>query len=202
MSFHEILIAVMAGFALLGAVDRIFGNRLGLGKEFEEGILAMGSLALAMVGIGEEYYKRSPFELSGGQKRRVAIAGVLAMEPDVLILDEPTAGLDPKGRDEILDQIRKLHEEKHITIVLVSHSMEDVAKYVERIIVMNQGEVLFDGTPREVFQHYKELEQVGLAAPQVTYMMHALKAKGLDVDENATTIREAKETILQAFGRK
>ena len=158
--------------------------------------------ALRMVGLGEEYYTRSPFELSGGQKRRVAIAGVLAMEPEVLILDEPTAGLDPKGRDEILDQIQKLHQEKHITIVLVSHSMEDVAKYVERIIVMNQGEILYDGAPREVFSHYKELEQVGLAAPQVTYIVHALKAKGLDVDENATTIREAKETILQAFGRK
>ena len=158
--------------------------------------------ALRMVGLGEEYYKRSPFELSGGQKRRVAIAGVLAMEPQVLILDEPTAGLDPKGRDEILDQISQLQEEKHITIVLVSHSMEDVAKYVDRIIVMNQGEVLFDGAPREVFSHYRELEQVGLAAPQVTYMVHALKARGLDVDENATTIQEAKETILQAFGRK
>lgn len=158
--------------------------------------------ALRMVGLGEEYYTRSPFELSGGQKRRVAIAGVLAMEPEVLILDEPTAGLDPKGRDEILDQIQKLHQEKHITIVLVSHSMEDVAKYVERIIVMNQGEILYDGAPREVFSHYKELEQVGLAAPQVTYIVHALKAKGLDVDENATTIQEAKETILQAFGRK
>lgn len=158
--------------------------------------------ALRMVGLGEEYYTRSPFELSGGQKRRVAIAGVLAMEPEVLILDEPTAGLDPKGRDEILDQIQKLHQEKHITIVLVSHSMEDVAKYVERIIVMNQGEILYDGAPREVFSHYKELEQVGLAAPQVTYIVHALKAKGLDVDENATTIQEAKESILQAFGRK
>ena len=158
--------------------------------------------ALRMVGLGEEYYKRSPFELSGGQKRRVAIAGVLAMEPKVLILDEPTAGLDPKGRDEILDQISLLHKERKLTIVLVSHSMEDVAKYVDRIIVMNQGEVLFDGVPREVFCHYKELEKVGLAAPQVTYIMHALKAEGMDVDENATTIQEAKETILQAFGRK
>ncbi len=113
--------------------------------------------ALTMVGLGEEFYYQSPFELSGGQKRRAAIAGVLAMEPEILVLDEPTAGLDPKGRDEILDQISLLHQEKKITIVLVSHSMEDVAKYAERIVVMNQGEVLFDDTPREVFCHYKEL---------------------------------------------
>ncbi len=158
--------------------------------------------ALRMVGLGEEYERRSPFELSGGQKRRVAIAGVLAMEPQVLILDEPTAGLDPRGRDEILDQLAALHREKKITVILVSHSMEDVARYVERIIVMNQGKILYDGEPREVFRHYEELEQVGLAAPQVTYIMHALKASGLDVDENATTIREARETILQAFRKE
>ena len=132
----------------------------------------------------------------------VAIAGVLAMEPQVLILDEPTAGLDPRGRDEILDQLAALHREKKITVILVSHSMEDVARYVERIIVMNQGKILYDGEPREVFRHYEELEQVGLAAPQVTYIMHALKASGLDVDENATTIREARETILQAFRKE
>ena len=158
--------------------------------------------ALRMVGLSEEYYRQSPFELSGGQKRRVAIAGVLAMEPEVLILDEPTAGLDPKGRDEILDQISRLHEEKHITIVLVSHSMEDVAKYVERIIVMNQGQVMFDDTPREVFRHYRELEAVGLAAPQVPYTLHALKEKGLPVDEDATTIEEARDTILKALQEK
>ncbi len=158
--------------------------------------------ALRMVGISEEYEKQSPFELSGGQKRRVAIAGVLAMEPDVLILDEPTAGLDPKGRDEILDEISYLHKERGITVILVSHSMEDVAKYVERIIVMNQGEVLHDGAPREVFRHYKELESVGLAAPQVTYIVHTLKDKGFDVDGDATTIEEAKETILEAFQKK
>ena len=149
-----------------------------------------------------EYEKQSPFELSGGQKRRVAIAGVLAMEPEVLILDEPTAGLDPKGRDEILDEISSLHKERGITVILVSHSMEDVAKYVERIIVMNQGEVLHDGAPREVFRHYKELESVGLAAPQVTYIVHTLKDKGFDVDGDATTIEEAKETILEAFRKK
>ena len=149
-----------------------------------------------------ESQKQSPFELSGGQKRRVAIAGVLAMEPEVLILDEPTAGLDPKGRDEILDEISSLHKERGITVILVSHSMEDVAKYVERIIVMNQGEVLHDGAPREVFRHYKELESVGLAAPQVTYIVHTLKDKGFDVDGDATTIEEAKETILEAFRKK
>ena len=158
--------------------------------------------ALRMVGISEEYEKQSPFELSGGQKRRVAIAGVLAMEPEVLILDEPTAGLDPRGRDEILDQISLLHKERGITVILVSHSMEDVAKYVERIIVMNQGEVMYDGVPREVFRHYKELESVGLAAPQVTYIMHTLKDRGFDADENATTIEEARETILEAFRKK
>lgn len=158
--------------------------------------------ALTMVGLGEEFYYQSPFELSGGQKRRAAIAGVLAMEPEILVLDEPTAGLDPKGRDEILDQISLLHQEKKITIVLVSHSMEDVAKYVERIVVMNQGEVLFDDTPREVFCHYKELEQVGLAAPQVTYIMHALRERGFSVDEDATTIEEARDTILDALRSK
>lgn len=155
--------------------------------------------ALAMVGFGEEYYQRSPFELSGGQKRRVAIAGVLAMEPEVLILDEPTAGLDPKGRDEILDQIKKLHDEKQITIILVSHSMEDVAKYVDRIIVMNQGEAMFDGTPKEVFSHYQELEKVGLAAPQVTYIMNALAQKGMNVHTDAITIEEAAAEIRRAY---
>ncbi len=158
--------------------------------------------ALRMVGISEEYEKQSPFELSGGQKRRVAIAGVLAMEPEILILDEPTAGLDPRGRDEILDQISLLHKERGITVILVSHSMEDVAKYVERIIVMNQGEVMYDDVPREVFRHYKELESVGLAAPQVTYIMHTLKDRGFDVDENATTIEEARDAILSAFRKK
>lgn len=152
--------------------------------------------ALRMVGLGEEYEKRSPFELSGGQKRRVAIAGVLAMEPRVLILDEPTAGLDPRGRDEILDQIELLQKERGITVVLVSHSMEDVARYVERIIVMNHGEVRFDGTPREVFRHYRELEEIGLAAPQMTYLMQGLKEKGADVDTDATTIEEAADAIV------
>lgn len=158
--------------------------------------------ALKMVGLKEKYYKQSPFELSGGQKRRVAIAGVLAMEPDVLILDEPTAGLDPKGRDEILDQLKRIHEEHHITIILVSHSMDDVAEYVGRIIVMNQGEVMFDGAPKEVFSHYKELESVGLAAPQVTYIMHALAEKGFAVSTDATTIKEATEEIFRVYQKR
>ena len=156
-------------------------------------------LALAQVGIPEEYYQKSPFELSGGQKKRVAIAGVLAMNPKILILDEPTAGLDPRGRDEILDEIALLHKKRGITIILVSHSMEDIAKYVERIIVMNGGKVAFDGVPKEVFSHYRELEQIGLAAPQITYIMHELKERGLDVDTGATTVEEAKESILKAL---
>ena len=131
--------------------------------------------AIKLVGLSDELYDASPFELSGGQKRRVAIAGVLAMKPEVLILDEPTAGLDPMGRDEILDQIAKIQKERKITVILVSHSMEDVAKYVDRLIVMDHGSVQFDGTPKEVFTHYKELERMGLAAPQVTYLMHHLK---------------------------
>lgn len=153
--------------------------------------------ALRSVGLPEELYYQSPFDLSGGQKRRVAIAGVLAMKPEVLILDEPTAGLDPKGRDEILDQIARMQEEQHITVLLVSHSMEDVANYVDRIIVMNQGQVMLDGVPREVFRHYKELEAIGLAAPQVTYLMHELQEKGFPVSTDATTVTEAKEEILR-----
>ena len=153
--------------------------------------------ALKQVGIGEELIDVSPFELSGGQKRRVAIAGVLAMKPEVLILDEPTAGLDPKGRDEILDQVAALHKERNITVVLVSHSMEDVAKYVDRILVMNRGELVLDNTPRNVFTHYKELEEIGLAAPQVTYVMNGLRNQGIRVSTSPTTIEEAKEEILR-----
>ena len=155
--------------------------------------------ALRKVGLPDELFYQSPFELSGGQKRRVAIAGVLAMKPEVLVLDEPTAGLDPKGRDEILHQIKKLQTETGMTIILVSHSMEDVAEYVDRIIVMNKGSVMFDDIPRRVFAHYKELEEVGLAAPQVTYILHELKKRGLNVDTSATTIEEAAETILETL---
>jgi len=173
--------------------DVCFGPKnLGLSKEEAE---IKAKEALRMVGMGEEYDSRSPFELSGGQKRRVAIAGVLAMEPEVLILDEPTAGLDPKGRDEILDQISALKTEKGITIILVSHSMEDVARYVDRIIVMNQGQVKFDGEPKNVFRHYKELEEIGLAAPQMTYLMEELKEKGADISMDATTVEEAADEI-------
>lgn len=177
--------------------DVCFGPKnLGLSKKETE---LRAYSALRQVGLDNEFFYQSPFDLSGGQKRRVAIAGVLAMKPDILILDEPTAGLDPKGRDEILDQISKLHKEMGITVILVSHSMEDVAKYVERIIVMNKGSVLYDDIPREVFKHYKELEKVGLAAPQVTYIMQALKGRGLPVNTEVTTISEAKEEILRIW---
>ena len=158
--------------------------------------------ALTHVGLDESYYAKSPFELSGGQKRRVAIAGVLAMNPKVLILDEPTAGLDPQGRDEILDQIASLHKTRGITIILVSHSMEDIAKYVDRIIVMNHGVKEYDDAPKKVFSHYRELEKIGLAAPQITYIMHALSEKGLDVDVNATTVEEARVSIMGAIEKR
>ncbi|MBR4982881.1 MAG: energy-coupling factor transporter ATPase [Lachnospiraceae bacterium] len=155
--------------------------------------------ALKQAGVKEEQFYQSPFDLSGGQKRRVAIAGVLAMQPEVLILDEPTAGLDPKGRDEILGQIKKLQKETGITVILVSHSMEDVAEYVDRIIVMNKGAVMFDDVPKEVFKHYEALEEIGLAAPQVTYIVNRLKKEGVPVDTNVTTIAEAKDAILKVF---
>ena len=177
--------------------DVCFGPRnLGLSEEEVE---ARAKEALRLVGMSEKYYRQSPFELSGGQKRRAAIAGILAMEPEVLILDEPTAGLDPKGRDDILDQVARLHREKKITVILVSHSMEDIARYVERIIVMNRGQVLFDDTPRKVFSHYRELESVGLAAPRVTYLMHELRERGWEVDDSATTVLEASQSILKAL---
>jgi energy-coupling factor transport system ATP-binding protein len=180
--------------------DAAFGPKnQGLSKEEAE---ARAREALTQVGFPEKFYGHSPFELSGGQKRRVAIAGVLAMNPKVLILDEPTAGLDPKGRDEILDQISYLHEERGITIILVSHSMEDVARYADRLIVVNDGKIPYDGTPREVFTHYEELEKIGLAAPQITYIMHDLAAKGIAVDVHATTVDEAKKSILEALAGK
>lgn len=177
--------------------DVCFGpNNLGLSKKEVE---FRAFEALRMVGLEENLFYQSPFDLSGGQKRRAAIAGVLAMKPEVLILDEPTAGLDPKGRDEILDYIKKLHEEMKITVILVSHSMEDVAKYVDRIIVMNKGELIYDDVPKEVFKHYKELEQVGLAAPEVTYIMNDLYKAGFQVDTTAITVEEARDSILKAL---
>lgn len=180
--------------------DVCFGPKnLGLKKaEAEE----QAKKALELVGLDESYYKRSPFDLSGGQKRRVAIAGVLAMKPKMLILDEPTAGLDPQGRNEILELISRLRDRSGITIVLVSHSMEDVAENVDRMIVMNKGSMAFDGTPKEVFAHYRELEEMGLAAPQVSYIVHQLKEKGLPVETDAITIDEAVRDILTALESK
>ncbi|MGN1167309.1 MAG: energy-coupling factor transporter ATPase [Lachnospiraceae bacterium] len=158
--------------------------------------------ALKLVGLKEKYYHTSPFELSGGQKRRVAIAGVLAMRPKVLVLDEPTAGLDPKGRDDILDQVAYLHEQTGMTVILVSHSMEDIARYADRIIVMNRGEVMYNDKPKNVFAHYRELEKVGLAAPQVTYIMHDLKQNGFEVRTDVTTVEEAADEIMKVLEKK
>lgn len=158
--------------------------------------------ALHLVGLKEKYYKSSPFELSGGQKRRVAIAGVLAMRPKALVLDEPTAGLDPKGRDDILDQIAFLHKESDMTVILVSHSMEDIARYADRLIVMNKGTVMYYDEPKKVFEHYQELEQVGLAAPQVTYIMHDLVKRGIPVRTDVTTVSEAADEIVRMLHRE
>ena len=155
--------------------------------------------AMRMVGLDESYENKSPFELSGGQKRRVAIAGILAMNPEVLVLDEPTAGLDPKGRDDILGVLKQLHQESGITVVLVSHSMEDVADYASRIIVLDKGKVLYDDIPARVFSHVEELESIGLAAPQVTYVMRALRRMGWDVSQDVTTQAEAADEILEVL---
>lgn len=177
--------------------DVCFGPKnLGLSKEEAE---ARAKAALAQVGMDESFYPQSPFELSGGQKRRVAIAGVLAMDPEVLILDEPTAGLDPKGRDEILEELFFLHKEKHMTIILVSHSMEDMARYADRLLVMDHGEKVYDGVPKDVFKHYKELEKIGLAAPQITYVVHELRAHGVDIPDDLTTVEEARDAILNVI---
>ena len=163
----------------------------------EEQIHENVTSALATVGIDSDLYEKSPFELSGGQKRRVAIAGVLAMNPEVLILDEPTAGLDPRGRDEIFDAIRKLHEERGITVILVSHSMEDVAKLVDRIIVMHKGKAAMTGTPKEIFAHPDELEKMGLAAPQISYVFAELKKRGFDVPTDVYTVEDSREAQLK-----
>ena len=179
--------------------DVKFGPKnLGLSDE-EQTARAME--ALRQVEIGEQYYKASPFELSGGQKRRVAIAGVLAMRPKIMILDEPTAGLDPMGRDEILGMISRMHRERGMTIVLVSHSMDDVARYVQRIMVMNAGSLIMDGAPHDIFAHVKELEEIGLAAPQVTYILDKIRAKGLPVRTDCLTVEETAQEILRAVGR-
>ncbi len=181
--------------------DVCFGPKnLGLSREEVE---TRAKEALEQVGLDEHFYRQSPFELSGGQKRRVAIAGGLAMKPEVLILDEPTAGLDPRGRDEILDEISLLHKQNKMTIILVSHSMEDMAKYADRLLVMNHGELAFDGKPREVFLHYKELEKMGLAAPQITYIVQELREGGAAISADLTTVKEARDAILKAWdGRR
>ncbi|MFR8743794.1 MAG: energy-coupling factor transporter ATPase [Peptoniphilus sp.] len=162
----------------------------------EEEVHERVKASMESVGLDYETYKdKSPFELSGGLKRRVAIAGVLAMEPKVLILDEPTAGLDPRGRDEILSEIKSIHENRKITVILVSHSMEDVAKIAERIIVFDKGKVFLDGEPREIFRNEDKLLGVGLGIPQITSLMRTLKKKGLDINEDAITVEEAKESL-------
>ena len=176
------------------AKDIAFGptNMGKSGAELEKAV----NDAARFTGLKDELLEKSPFDLSGGEKRRAAIAGVIAMNPEVLVLDEPTAGLDPMGRDVLLSQIVQYHKERKNTVILVSHSMEDIAKYAERLIVVNDGEIAYDDAPKAVFAHYRELEAMGLAAPQITYIMHALKEKGLDVDVTATTVDEAKENIL------
>ncbi len=180
--------------------DIAFGpTNLGL---TEEEISKRVKKSMEMVGLDYETYKNiSPFDLSGGQKRRVAIAGVIAMEPKVLILDEPTAGLDPKGRDDILAQIKLLHDNYNMTIILVSHSMEDVGKLAERVIVMNKGKIQLSGEPKEVFKEIETLESIGLAVPQVTYLMRALKDKGLELNEDIFTIERAKEELLKILSK-
>lgn len=180
--------------------DVCFGPKnLGLSKQEAE---LRAFEALRSVGFPEELFYQPPFNLSGGQKRRVAIAGVLAMKPEVLILDEPTAGLDPAGRDEILGLVSEMRKQLGITVILVSHSMEDVARYVERMIVMQEGEVLFDAAPQEVFLHHKELEETGLAAPQVTYFMEKLAKHGMPVASSAVTVEDAVQEILLAFRKQ
>ena len=162
----------------------------------EEEVQERVKSSMESVGLDYKTYKdKSPFELSGGLKRRVAIAGVLAMEPKVLILDEPTAGLDPRGRDEILSEIKNIHEKRKMTVILVSHSMEDVAKIAERIVVLDKGKVFLDGEPRDIFREEDKLLGVGLGIPQITSLMRTLKKKGLDINEDAITVEEAKESL-------
>lgn len=179
--------------------DVAFGPKnLGLS---EEEINERVKEALSSVGLDEEFYEKSPFELSGGQKRRVAIAGVLAMNPEILVLDEPTAGLDPKGRNKLLDQLKQMHEDRGMTVILISHSMEDIARYTKKLIVLRKGKIAFSGTPREVFAHGEELEKIGLAVPQIRYIMQELKNRGMDIDSDVLTVEEAafkiKEYLLE-----
>lgn len=157
---------------------------------------AQAHRALQLVGIPQEMYNKSPFEISGGQKRRVAIAGVLAIQPEYLILDEPTAGLDPEGREALLSLLTELYQKTGITVILVSHSMEDVARYAKRLIVMDAGTVAYDGSPREVFRHVEELESMGLSAPQAVHIAHALRAEGFDVPEDAITVGELSKSLI------
>lgn len=180
--------------------DVAFGPKnLGL---TEEEVKARVKYALDAVGLDESYYEKSPFELSGGQKRRVAIAGVLAMNPETLILDEPTAGLDPKGRNELFEQLQKMHRELGLTIILISHSMEDVARYVEKLFVLYKGKIAYQGTPREVFANGKKLEEIGLAMPQIRYVMEALKAKGMPITEDVLTVEEAANKLISYLRTK
>jgi len=173
--------------------DVAFGAQ-NLGLEKEE-VHCRVCDALEIVGIDESLYHKSPFDLSGGQKRRIAIAGVLAMKPQILILDEPTAGLDPFGRDEILNRIKEMHKALKITVILVSHSMEDISRLVERILVLHKGELIYNDIPKKVFAHSKELEQIGLAAPQISYLMSAIKEKGIDVPLDIFTVSDAADTL-------
>lgn len=168
-------------------------------KLSEEEITERVEWALDLVGLGPEYYETSPFDLSGGQKRRVAVAGVLAMRPDYLILDEPAAGLDPKGRDDLFDRIAALRDKTGMTVVLVSHSMEDVARYVDRILVMDHGHLMYDDTPDEVFQHKEELEAMGLAVPQISELGVLLRRKGFDIPKNVIRMEQMEEVLAELF---
>ena len=187
-------------FETTGFKDVCYGPmKMGLDKKTYE-LRAFEALTLA--GVENELFYRSPLELSGGQKRRAAIAGVLAMKPEVLVLDEPTAGLDPRGREEVLTMISELREKTGTTIILISHNMEDIAEYADRIVVMNEGEIVFDGDKQTVFAQKKVLEEIGLAAPEITGIMTALAERGLSVDTKAVTINEGVDSIIDALNRK
>ena len=180
--------------------DICFGPKnMGLPKEER---IERARHAMRLVGLSESYEEKSPFELSGGEKRRVAIAGVLAMEPQVLILDEPTAGLDPKGHQDILDMVKKIHADRNLTILLVSHNMDDAARLADRILVLDKGHLAMDGTPPEVFSHYDELHGIGLSTPSASELLHLLKQKGLDVDPDIFDEDEAAEEIVRALNNK